>query len=103
MSGIIGCSVQRDGDNDGLVRELGGDERAGLFERIGVNGEKRLAVLDDGEGLAGSHLACSGVVGGGPSCPGSATSGRCSKTKFSLENSLSPPTVVYPTRSSRYL
>jgi hypothetical protein len=45
VSGIIGWLRQARRGNDGLARDLGGDERAGLFERIGVDGEKRLRVL----------------------------------------------------------
>ena len=46
------------------ARDLGGDDASRLFERIGVDGEKRLCVLDDDEGLRVSHGLLR-VVGGG--------------------------------------
>jgi hypothetical protein len=49
------CLSQRDGDNDGLAHDLGRDLRFCLRERIGVNDEKRLAVLNGDEGLRVLH------------------------------------------------
>jgi len=71
----------RDDKNAGRVREAGGDDDAGRFERTGVNGEREFAADEDGEGSRIARLACSGCGRRVPSCPGSATSGRCGKTK----------------------
>ena len=91
--------MTRDGDNDGLARDLGRDERAGLFERIGVDGEKRLAVLDDGEGLAWFAFGLLRLVLELENSHHRA----CSKTKYAVGNSISPPTVVCSARFPRYL
>jgi hypothetical protein len=44
--GSLACSISRDGaDNDGLARNALCDDRAGLRDRIGVDGENRLRIL----------------------------------------------------------
>ena len=52
--------------------------RAGLLERIGVDGEERLSVLDDDEGLRVSHWLAPVEARGASK---SATAGRCRETK----------------------
>jgi hypothetical protein len=57
----------RDDENAGRVCEASGDQRAGLFDRIGIDDEQRLRVLaglslKDGEGF---RMACSEFAGGG--------------------------------------
>ena len=66
-------------DCDGLPRDRDRDERAGLFERIGENGEKRLRLLardrlEDGERLR----FCTGLLRWLVSLRGA-----CSKIMFS--------------------
>ena len=61
---VGGSSVcHLDGDNDGLARDLCGDNRTRLLDRVGVDGEQRLGLarngLENDEWFRFAHVACS--------------------------------------------
>ncbi|MET4036502.1 hypothetical protein ABIB94_008099 [Bradyrhizobium sp. JR7.2] len=49
-------NIVLDLDDDDLARDHGGGDGARLIERISMDGEQRLAVLDDREGLGDRHF-----------------------------------------------